>query len=334
MERSRDVVTRAASRLWMLLGVAATVLCALSFPAAAGDKLVLTYVQGNAAYWDLDVALEKGFFAEAGFSPEFVALQSSPGGIQQAIGQSVNIVGGSPEPLIDAYEHGATDLGFIAAPVKEVDWTLNVRPEIKTIDDLKGKTIGVSAIKGGEVWLTRQLIAAMGLKTGDVNVIQVGVSPLKLAALERGSIAAAVLFQPSGFLADKDGYHALSSFSKVPTWPYPIYMAGRTWSHEADRGQRFTRAIQKADAWLYDPSHRDEAIVILKKYTKRNEPAVLDRTYEAFLGGPDKLLNTDGRVDLDGLARLLAVVKEEGDLKGAPDPKKYMIPAADGGLTY
>ena len=47
----------------------------------------------------------------------------------------------------------------------------------------------------------RRLVAARGLTPKDYQVLQVGISPLKLAALKRGSIAASVLLQPSASLA-------------------------------------------------------------------------------------------------------------------------------------
>lgn len=301
-------------------------------PGRAAEKLVMTFVQGNAVYWDIDVAIEKGFLAAEGFAPEIVAMQSSPGGIQEAVGHSVHFAGGSPEPVIDAYERGATDLGFLAAPVRGVDWTFNVRPEIKAVADLKGKTIGVSAIRGGEAELTRKILAEKGLKRGDYDMLLVGVSPLKLAALERGSIAAAALLQPSGLIAASQGFPTLIDFSEIETYPYPTYAVGRAWAHEGEHGRRVSRALVKAEQWLADPANRAEAVAILRKYAKRDEK-LLQQTYDMFFVR-HKIMVTDGKVDLAGIGRLLAILEEEGDVKGKPDPGKYMIPASDGGLSF
>ena len=49
---------------------------------ASPEKLVISYVPGNAIYWDIDVAIEKGFFKSEGFAPEVVIFQSSPQSIQ------------------------------------------------------------------------------------------------------------------------------------------------------------------------------------------------------------------------------------------------------------
>ncbi|MDE2228046.1 MAG: ABC transporter substrate-binding protein [Alphaproteobacteria bacterium] len=298
--------------------------------AQALEPLAMTYVPANAVYWDLDVAIERGFFRDEGFSPSIVSMQSSPGGIQEAVGHSVQLAGGSPEPSIEAYEHGATDIGFIGAPVRGVDWTLNVLPSIKSLADLKGKTIGVSAIKGGELALTRALLAKGGLKPGDYDVIQVGVSPLKLAAMKRGSIAAAALFQPSGLLARKIGFPVLIDFTTVPSYPYPTYTVGRSWAHAQNNGKRLARAIVRAQKWLADRHNRQDAIAVLGKYTK-STPDILNATYDMYFVKP-KIMDGDGKLDLAGMRRLLAIIKAQGDLSGTPDPGTFVIPAADGGL--
>lgn len=322
-----------ALHLSMTIMLCLAVLASTALPpaVAAGDKLAISYAQANAVYWNLDVAIERGFLRDEGFEPERIAMQSSPGSIQEAVGQSVQLAAASPEPLINAVERGAADLGILMAPTRKVDWTLNVRPEIKQISDLKGKRVGVSVIKGGEAWLTRELLEKAGLHRGEYTFLQAGISPLKLAALERGSIAAAVLLQPSGMLAEAGGFPALLTFTGMESYPYPIYAVSRGWAHEREHGVRLSRAIVNANRWLADRANRGDAVAILQKYTKQ-DPKLLDQTYEMFFV-KDDIYVLDGKVDLAGLARLLKGMAADGDVKGDPDPRKYMIAAADGGLS-
>ncbi len=57
--------------------------------AAAEDPLKISYVPGNAIYWDIDTAIDKGFFRDEGFAPEIVVFQSSAQSIQLLISNQV-----------------------------------------------------------------------------------------------------------------------------------------------------------------------------------------------------------------------------------------------------
>lgn len=317
------------TQIGKLLAVALIAL-GMSYRADAADSLVLSYVTGNAIYWDLDVARDRGFFREEGFDPSFVALQSSPSGIQQVLAGAVTLSASSPEPSIDAYERGGTDLGIIAAPSAGVDWTLNVRPDIKSLADLNGKRIGVSAMKGGEPLLLRQLLSKAGLSPKDYTLIQIGVSPLKLSALNKGSIDAAPLLPPSGLVAANNGLPVIADFSEIPGYPYPVYNVSRKWAREDNRGKRVSRAIVRAQVWLHDPANKAEAIAIFRKYTKQSED-IAEKAYQLYFG-PKGIFLKNGAVDLSGLRRLLTAMKEEGGLKGEIKAEKYVIAREYGGL--
>jgi NitT/TauT family transport system substrate-binding protein len=297
---------------------------------AAPEKLSISVAVGNAIYWDVYAAVERGFFKEEGFAPEYVSMQSSTNSTQNLIAGAVDLQGGSPEPVVDAVERGA-EIGILAAASRRSSGILNVRPDIRTVADLKGKTIGVSALRGGELWELRKLLAANGLGPKDYEVIQIGVSPAKYAALQRGSISAAILLQPSALLAESNGLPGLLSFWSIESYAYPVYAVGRAWAHADNHGARAARAIVKGQQWLNDPANRAAAVAILQKTTKRDQ-AIADATYQQMIAA-DHFFVSDGKVELAGIGRLLAAMKEDGDVKGSPDPRKFMIAPEDGGLS-
>ncbi len=300
--------------------------------AAAGLPLVLTYVPSNSAYWDLDVAIEKGFFRDQGFAPEVVVTQSSPQSIQQAITQQVQLAASQPEPFIAAVERGASALGIIAAPVSKPDWLLNVRGDIQNVEDLKGKNIGVSGMRVGESWLTQRLLLQHGLGAGDYGLIQVGATNLKYAALQRGSISAAPLFQPTALLAETQGYRALARYEEIGSYPTTIYVVNRAWAAQDSNGKRLSAALVRAHEWLFDPANRAEAVAILAKYTKR-EPPILERLSGLYFA-ENGIYTRDAALDLAATDRLLADMAQDGDIfKVAPRARKYAVAAADGGVA-
>jgi NitT/TauT family transport system substrate-binding protein len=298
---------------------------------AAGEKLVLGASTGNAIYWDLDVGVEKGFFAAEGFAPEMVVPQSSPQVVQLLVTGNVHLGASQPEPLIAAIEKGASTIGAIAAPMNYADWTLSVRADIKTLADLKGKVIGVSALKNSECWQTTQLLSKAGLKPDEYTFIVAGTSPSKITALERGSISAAILFQPSGQLAETEGFKTLAYYADLRAYPTILYGVNREWAGRNDAGKRLSRAIVQAHAWLQKPENRAEAIAILGKVTKRDE-AILGKVYDLYFT-TKKIYSPTGAIELSGLDRAIADMATDGAVMTTAQPSsKYIIPHELGGL--
>ncbi|MGC1466410.1 MAG: ABC transporter substrate-binding protein [Pseudolabrys sp.] len=301
--------------------------------AAELEKLDLTYIPSNSIYWDLDVGVDKGFFKEEGFNAQVLSNQSSPQSMQMLISGQVEIAIAQPDPLIAAIEKGAKDIGIIAAPATEADWFLVGKKGIKSIADLKDQTVGFSALRVGEFYLTRNMLKEHGIGAKDFAAIQIGPTPAKYAALQKGSIAAGVLFQPTATLAQENGFPVLARFAKTQKgFPAIVYLANRKWAAANNHGKRFTRALQKVHTWLYDPKNKDEAIAILQKYSKRNKETVA-KVYELYFV-TDKLYSKDGALNVADMKKTVQLIAENTGLAkdSIPKPEQYLIPKSDGAL--
>lgn len=325
------VLTR--RRFMATAAAAATATVVVTKPAVAqgAQKTVISFVPGNSIYWNIDVAVEKGLFKEAGFDPELTAIQSSPHSIQQAIIGASHIAVGQPETFVAAVERGGTVLGAMAAPMNRADWALNVQPDIKSLKDLKGKVIGVSALRNAEVWMTTQMLDKAGLKKGEYDYKVVGVSPQKVAALKSGSIAATILFQPSAELAVKEGYPALATYGGIRAYPSILYVINKEWAAKDNSGTRLAGVIRKSHDWLWNPANKEEAISILMKYTKRDKD-ILEKVYAMYFTG-QKIYSRTGEIELAGLNTALADMATDGLITSpAPPAAKYVLDKNLGGL--
>jgi ABC-type nitrate/sulfonate/bicarbonate transport system substrate-binding protein len=227
---------------------------------------------------------------------------------------------------------GAEQLRAMAAPMNRADWYLNVQKDIGKITDLKGKVIGISTLRSSEVWLTNQLLEKAGLKKGEVDFLVVGTSAQKLAAMQKGSIAASVLFQPTAELAVKTGFPAIARYGDLRLYPAILYVVDKGWAAKNDAGKRASGAIRKAHEWLWDPANRQEAIAILVKITKREQP-VVETIYDQYFVS-DKIYSPTGAVEVDGLAKALADMAEDGDIIKAPAPPaaRFLLERELGGM--
>jgi ABC-type nitrate/sulfonate/bicarbonate transport system substrate-binding protein len=217
--------------------------------------------------------------------------------------------------------------------MNRADWVLAGAAGIKSLMDLKGKIIGVSSLRISEVWLTTQLLERAGLKKDELSFIGVGTSPLKVTALQKGSIAAAVLFRPSADLALKEGFADLARYSAMRDYPTVLYVVNKDWAAKGDAGKRAAHAIQEGHRWLWDPQNRDAAIEILAKYTKRDQ-SICAAVYDDYFV-KEKTYSKTGEISLAGLKNLLDDVAEDGDIFKPPAPAagKYVLDKSLGGLA-
>jgi ABC-type nitrate/sulfonate/bicarbonate transport system substrate-binding protein len=299
--------------------------------AAPADPLVMTYVQSNADYWDMAVATQKGFFADEGFAPQFVTNAGSVQSTQLLITRAVQIAITQPEALIGAITHGITQIAAIAAPMRRVDWVLVGQPGMKSLADLKGKTLGFSGLRISEFWLTEQILRDNGLPPGSYDSIQVGTTPAKYAALINGSVGAAILFQPTASQAIGAGFSRLYNLGNSPGYIPGVYIVSRTWAAQNQHGVRLTRALQRAHDWLYDAAHRTEAVGIMTKLSKASDAAVND-VYDTFFV-KQKWYTPDCGVDTKAITTAIATLISHNELdpKKAPKLADILLPQSLGG---
>jgi ABC-type nitrate/sulfonate/bicarbonate transport system substrate-binding protein len=297
------------------------------------EPLAMSYLTGNAIAWDLDVAMDKGFFKAEGFEGKPVVFQNAPQSAQMLITGEVQLGTGQLDPFLLAFRNGARNIAVIAAPADRPDWFINVRPEIKSVADLKGKFVATAALQVGETWLAAKWINEQGmLKPQDWSFLVVGTTALKFAALQRGSVAAAIMFQPLAMEAQLSGYPTIHRFLDGKPFPPVLYVVNRQWAAQKEHGNRLSRAIVQSHKWLLDPGNRSEAIAILQKYSKRETP-VLEAVYDLFIA-KDRLYTADAAVDTAGVAAEIETMIEKGVIPSGTiiAPSDYMLPRELGGL--
>lgn len=299
--------------------------------AWANEALNVSVVPANAIHWVQFVAADKGFYKDVGFDAKILALQSSAQSLQAALAGDYHIATSQPETWVSAFAQGATELQAISAPSNNCDWVLVGSRETPKLADLKGKSVGLSGLRSSEEWLTGRLLEKNGMKRNDVTYVIAGTSAAKAAALEKGGLAAAVLFQPSAEFAMRNGLPGLAKFSDIRAYPTIVYVVKKGWA-ETGAGKRASQAIEKAHAWLWDPGNKAEALAILAKYTKRDID-ILAPVYDSYFVTA-KAYSRTGKVELAGLEAVLAdIASDNPKLFPAPlKPQDVLLDHALGGL--
>jgi len=288
------------------------------------EDLVIGLPAPNQIYSAMYVGLDKGWFEEESFNADVVITQSSTGSVQQAASASVHVGGATPDAAVFGINEGA-DVSIVAVTIEGSPLSVVGGSDVTDWEDLRGQTIGVSALKGGEIALLRRLLDEHGLGEGDYDVIVSGATPAKAAALAEGSVAAAVLFSPTDYALEAQGLNILGSTAELPLAdqiPLTVYVVNNGWAAENDRGDRLARVLVRANQWLADPANRDEAVEIFAAAADQ-EPQFVEATYALWFDQFD-IGTPAGLVTADEVQNTLEMMAADGDIsEPLPDPAEF-----------
>jgi NitT/TauT family transport system substrate-binding protein len=167
--------------------------------ATGADKVRIGYsgaTVSNAMLWVTD---EGKLFQKNGIDPQILYLQTTLGQTAMIAGE-IDMCVYSGSLLSSARLHGA-DVVMVASFLNKPLYRLIVRPEIKTVADLKGKRLGITRFGTVTDTMSRLLVGKLGLDPDkDVSYIQVGDVPILLASLSSGKIIDGAIIQPPYYL--------------------------------------------------------------------------------------------------------------------------------------
>ncbi|MDR1081581.1 MAG: ABC transporter substrate-binding protein [Deltaproteobacteria bacterium] len=328
--------------LFTLCAATAAAMLAAPSSAPAQDAAAPQIVKIKAGYTGglcegpIHIAHEKGFFREEGLDVELLKLE--PGANFEAIAAGqIDASFGLLATLIQPLSNGLP-IKITSGLHTGCDKVL-VRPDsgIKTPADLKGKKIGVPSLNSSPIMFARRALAAAGVKVGDkdseVEFLVFTNAELPLA-LQRGAIDAISANDPVASLAARnDGLTVLldSARDKPFSDQYccASFVSDRLVSSEPEAAARYTRAMQKAAAWIQKNPDETARIQVDRKYVA-GEPEFNASVLKTFRyipsvsGARDAFAITAGElkdigvladsVDVEALKRTAFT-----DLPGVPD---------------
>src|SRR5215831_8154829 len=208
---------------------------------------------------------------------------------------------------------------------------LMAQPTIKSIADLRGKTLIVDAPNTAYALQMKKILSLHGMTAGkDYELKPFGATPQRLAAMrENKNFAGSMLGPPTSLVAKHEGFVSLGSVQQL-IGPYQAagFFTQRAWAKEhRDLLVSFLAACIEAQRWLLDPANKQQVITLLTaEYHLAPEIAVED--YEMAMRQPGGFAK-DARLDLDGFENVLKLRADvEGQWGGRPpSPEKYYDPS-------
>lgn len=277
-------------------------------PAAAssGAKLQTSYseiYEGQIPVW---VAQDAGLFKQAGIEVEQTYIASS-NVIAAVLSGQVSIAQGGGSEAMSAAASGG-DLVLVGNLVPVYPYILYVSKDVNSVADLKGKKLGVSSHGSASDIATRVALKKVGLDPEkDVNIVTVGSSQNRTAALQAGAIQGGMDQPPSSYALEKQGLHALFDMAslKLPTVNNGIIVQG-AWlkSHRAE-AQKYVDGIVQGIA----RSKKDRAFATqtLAKYMKLDDQDAAKRSVDY---SDDNLFASQPTIKKEDFADAIAVLSE------------------------
>ncbi|HLH21369.1 MAG TPA: ABC transporter substrate-binding protein [Chloroflexota bacterium] len=259
-------------------------------PAAAGATQVparvtvnLGIVAPSALLWPLYVTEDAGFADRAGVDIETTITNSASDGMNAMLGGSLDVNALGADAVILAQAHGADVIG-VAGLTNRPPYSLLVQPEITQVEDLRGKTLGASSLKTGEVVFLRALLQRYGLGEGDYDVVVAGGSRTRVSAMLTHQVDGTLMPPPDSYRLEDAGMRRLAETTEaLPDYQFQLLVTTRQWAQaHAPTLERFLGAYTQAIAWLYDPANRDQATSILQNRMQLSEDYA-QRTYAQWI---------------------------------------------------
>jgi NitT/TauT family transport system substrate-binding protein len=257
------------------------------------DRIRVAVSNPNMPNLTVAMAQKKGFFKDENLDAEIIRMNPN-----------VSITALSTGDVDYCQLFGAVVGGAISGlPVRIVagfldNWpmTLIAQPELKSIKDLKGKTLGISSFGATPDVAARMMIKQAGIDPEkDLKILALGSDAARLTALRQKIVDVVVISPPADTQMEKQGYKILARAYELFSFPYlGLGTHTRKIKEKPDEIRRVIKATIRANRLIHD--NRDEAVRTLMGWGKV-EREFAYASYDALRN----LFNADGAVPDDGL---------------------------------
>lgn len=189
-------------------------------------NLRVAIIAAAATYVPLYLAIDEGIFAGEGLQVDLLTFRGGSDLIRAVVAGSADVGVVSLAEVLSAIDAGQPMRAFYGGfNVPAFDWY--AVPSIHTLADARGKRFGVTQYGSSTDFLTRYALATRGLDPAkDVQIVQAGDSPTRLAAMQAGQLDVGVFAPPDKFVAAERGYNRiLRQKDLAPDYPYHVFGA-------------------------------------------------------------------------------------------------------------
>jgi len=280
---------------------------------AQTQKIRIAYSSRSNTITPFYIAASKGFFREEGLDVELIQVSPRLGALAVMNGD-VSFTTSFTSTFRGILQ--GLPLKLILVALKKGIYFLVVRPEIKDVQDLKGKKLGVATIRGTDQLVAEELLRSKGFNPALLQQIVIGETPLRAQALVAGIVQVVSLSPPHALVLQQMGYKVLAGPPEVGLPASGLFTSDRLLKENPQGVKRTLRALIKANRFITEK--RQETIAVMLKSLPQPQE-VASRSYDLEL----KALSKDGQMT-DG--EMESLIERLGEKKRPLDEVRDFSP--------
>lgn len=270
----------------------------------ATEKVRIAYATNSLAFLVTFVAKDRGLYSKQGLETELIQVRPNVAMAALLSGDIdyVELIGS----VIRSAAKGIS-VRAISTSAKAPFFSFAAQSRFKSVRDLKGATVGVTAIGGTNYISTRLTLRHFGVDPDrEAKLIAIGDEKLMYEALKIGRVDAVVVAPPFSVLLKREGYPLLAHTAQLLTFPFTGL--GTT----LDKISRFRAQVRKLlrseiEALRFVRGNPAGTTEVIRKRFNMDEKMARE-SYEAVVDA----FSRDGKVPLDGVDTLLSFEKSAG----------------------
>jgi ABC-type nitrate/sulfonate/bicarbonate transport system substrate-binding protein len=254
--------------------------------AGAEEPLKIAYSMVSKETATAWVAEERGFFKKNGLATDMVLIQSGTTLVQALVGGDVDIDFTAPPAVVSAAA-GGVDLKIVLGQANNMNFIIAAQPEIKKIQDIAGKKVGVSRT-GSSTWIGLMMALEhyrMDLAKEKITIVNAGTDPARYAALTSRALDASVINPGFAPQLTALGFNVVVRLNDlgVPYTQGSLVTTKRFIQNQRDRVQHVVRAWVEAMQYCTDQKNRDDVLKILAAKLKLKDSTKASAHYQEIL---------------------------------------------------
>ena len=269
----------------------------------AAEKVYMAYISdspsSSVVYW---VAKESGLFKKHKLDLDMIFINGSTRGIQSLVAGDLDFTGAVGTSAMNGRMAGG-DIFIINSLVNTLPYYVIGKPEIRSPEDLKGRTAAQHIPGTSADFALRLALKRFGIAYSDIKAITVGGAPARTAAVLSGQVDFTIATEPGMIEGTKAGLRVILDMAKLKI-PFQFTCSvttGKMIREHPESVRRFVRAM--AEGVQYYKNDKEQVIKIMQKYTRGQKRSVLEGAYSAYR----ELFVDDTYPTLEGLKNTLEI---------------------------
>jgi NitT/TauT family transport system substrate-binding protein len=291
--------------------------------AAGAERLNVCYSSIAATSITTWVPYEAGIYRKYGLDVRIIYVAGAQA-ITTLISGDTHIVQGSGAAAALSRLSGS-DATVIGTTINVIPMSLVTLPDLKTSQDLKGKTFGVSRFGSLTDLGLKRAVAELGLDPEkDIKMIQTGGVPENLLFMQQGVIHGALISSPTLEKAKELGYREFMNLANLK-YRYPGTALVTTDSFIRSRPQTLNRFLKATlEGIKYAKANPDFTVRVLGKYTRTTDTPLLASAFKSYVLGYIRDIPTVTQAEMEAVLEDIATRNPKA--KGV-DARRFYDPA-------